>query len=320
MFGDCKSSSVVYALSRSAGILLAEVMARLDTRAEVSRKSDTGTTAEVIEAVDNELKAELQGLREEDTPQYPNALPLVDAMLKEKRARISVRAAINKITLAFRKKTITAFLAIDPKLVGPFGDVIQSSVRKAIAEALGVKEEEVVPVAARTGSVAVDVQLLCPDAESALANLQLQLKTIDSVLRKSLVGRLITRIENFELPEPGTTVGAFRSSPSCAVSGAIYGQGVLRDACNDGSSANRVTRSSTSENRSLPAYFFGGKQIYRHSRGVGRVLLLLCMLQAKRVLSNIENPVAVIVAVGYVPVLKCSLCTLVARIALASRI
>lgn len=187
-------------LDRSVGVLLAEIIARQDTRDAVYKKSSDGSPEEVRTAVQRELLEEVARLRLEKKQQYPNIIPIIERMLKENPVeRISVRAAINAITSAMPEPTISVHLDADYTTFSPYDRAIESSAVDAVAGALGVSTKQIRPQGVRPGSVVVDLQLLSDHPDKSILALQQQLNVATSTLRWQIVGRLISKIETFKL-------------------------------------------------------------------------------------------------------------------------
>lgn len=190
-------------------------MTKQDTRQDAAEKYNrgSGTACEVRSSVKDSL---LKDLREEaNLRRYPRVVPLVERMLQEDPIkRISVRQAINHITSAFSEMTISVFLNMLFEEASMYQKLVIKTLVKAIAAALGLSEKAVRDLGVRRGSVVVDLLLPIPrsGAEKAIDELRRMLRDPNSVLRQSLglVGRLITKIELFHLPD--SAAGMFVNS------------------------------------------------------------------------------------------------------------
>lgn len=124
-------------------MLLAEVVARHDTRESASQKSDDGTPEQVRSAVQHELFNELGRLRKDTPPLYPNIMPIIDQMLQEDPLkRITVRDAIGAVDRAFKTVGIREYLVRTPDSL--YEKLAHTTVLHAVANALGVPVDKII--------------------------------------------------------------------------------------------------------------------------------------------------------------------------------
>lgn len=85
--------------------------------------------------------------------------------------------------------------------ISPYHQLVENTVVKAVADAMGISEDHVRKLGVRPGSTVVDLLLVPAVNDSVLLQLRQQVPETGSRLRRHLVGKLITRIEKFALGE-----------------------------------------------------------------------------------------------------------------------